>query len=222
MVRAVLFDLDGTIFDSCRGALLGNFFRVARRLSLPITNEHQSAAAEWKGQAADKIISTFWPDVDVEEFIRVWVELDNDPRSAPPLFPGTVCALASLAATGIFLGILTNRVGEGSATHLAEHHRIKDFFSVWYTRDNLPGGSKTDPASVPFVLASLSDLGFSREETVFVGDSEVDLVWARWAGVRFVGVLTGTMTREQFLDAGLCENDIISSVGALPSLLKHL
>jgi phosphoglycolate phosphatase-like HAD superfamily hydrolase len=48
----------------------------------------------------------------------------------------------------------------------------------------------------------VEQLGLRPEETVFVGDHQLDAVCAGRAGVRFVGVLTGDLTEKALVEAG--------------------
>ena len=56
----------------------------------------------------------------------------------------------------------------------------------------------------------------NAEEVVMVGDHPVDALCARNAGIRFVGVLTGSWRKEQTEQLG---SVVIPSVKELPDLL---
>ena len=52
------------------------------------------------------------------------------------------------------------------------------------------------------VLAAMEALGVTKEETVYVGDSEVDVMTARAAGVPCISVTWGFRDRDVLEEAG--------------------
>jgi phosphoglycolate phosphatase len=58
---------------------------------------------------------------------------------------------------------------------------------------------KPDP-TVPLMIARA--LGFSPEETIFIGDSDVDIITGKNAGMRTVGCAWGYRGRENLVAAG--------------------
>jgi len=58
---------------------------------------------------------------------------------------------------------------------------------------------KPDPEPMLFVL---HELGFTPEEAVYVGDSEVDVTFAKNTGMPCISVTWGLRTKEQLLEAG--------------------
>ena len=56
--------------------------------------------------------------------------------------------------------------------------------------------------SLQNVFKALDDLGVSADETVYVGDSEVDVQTAKNAGLKCIGVTWGFRSREELLEAG--------------------
>ena len=62
-------------------------------------------------------------------------------------------------------------------------------------------GMSLKPAPDMVELA-LEQLGASKDETIYLGDSEVDALTARNAGLRFVACLWGFRDREQLEEAG--------------------
>ena len=71
---------------------------------------------------------------------------------------------------------------------------------------------KPDPESVFLVL---NTLGISPEDTVYIGDSPTDAKTASNAGVDFVGVTTGTTTKEE-----LAKYPNIAVISSLSQILE--
>jgi phosphoglycolate phosphatase len=60
-------------------------------------------------------------------------------------------------------------------------------------------------------------LGVEADDAIYVGDTTIDAEAAANAGLRFVGVLTGVTTRDEFTSyASLA---LLANVGELPELL---
>ncbi len=64
---------------------------------------------------------------------------------------------------------------------------LEGYFSMAVGMEDV-GVPKPDPESIYLVLQKL---GVSKDRAYFVGDSEVDAIAARNAGIRFIGVTTG-------------------------------
>ena len=71
------------------------------------------------------------------------------------------------------------------------------FVAVYGQRVGVP--IKPDPTVVEQIV---SEVGVSREEVLYVGDSGVDMRTAVAADVRSVGVTWGFRSREELIDAG--------------------
>jgi len=108
-------------------------------------------------------------------------------------YPGIV---ELLARTRLTLALQSNKPAPMTRRILEGLGLLSHFVAV------VGGGevpAKPDPAGVNAILARV---GASREETVFIGDSAMDVATARNAGVTFVGVTWGLVSREELARAG--------------------
>lgn len=222
--EALLLDFDGTVLNSSRhdAAPTKRFFEVAAGLALPVNDENKRKAAEMWGKYGPKAtVSACWPEQDFEVFIREWCRIDMDPALMPPLIHGAKEALYCLKRENIFLGILTDRdiVSTRCIMHAYDIWRLFDL--VW-TRDDLPEGGKSNPLGAKKVVEEITRRGMGKSGILLVGDSKTDFDCARAAGFPFVGVLSGFATKSDFISFGLPENLIISSIVALPALLRNI
>ena len=55
------------------------------------------------------------------------------------------------------------------------------------------------------------------EQSVYVGDADIDIVTAKAAGMRGVGITQGNVTAERFLELGAWRS--IGSLGELPAIV---
>ncbi|MBI3075365.1 MAG: HAD family hydrolase [Parcubacteria group bacterium] len=220
-INAVLFDVDGTLLDSHGEKSCARLFAVAKEKGLPDDEEKRALARKlWNTLPADVIVDACWPGQNFEEIEKAWIAKDADPAYLLPLIAGTEQMLLWLRERGFALGLLTHR-GSASAENIMKSHRISEFFSFAHTRNTLLPGGKNNPESAGIVRADLARRGMRTETTVFVGDSAVDLMFARVLGTPFVGVLTGTMSFPDFVGHRHPEKMIIPSVASLPALLTR-
>ena len=75
-------------------------------------------------------------------------------------------------------------------------------------------------AKLDSVLQAMKELGASKEESVYVGDSEVDLATARAAGIPCITVLWGFREKEFLLEQGA--ERFALHPGEIPGLLGEL
>jgi phosphoglycolate phosphatase len=202
-LRAVIYDLDGTLVDS-RQDLTQAVNRALERLGhAPLDGEQVwsfvgegaellvrralSAARQRDGQGEERPEEL--PAALVAEAMPVW----RDCYSAclldhTRLFPGLEAVLDGPPA---LRAVLTNKPGVFT-------RRILDGLGLTPRFAKVVGGDeaprKPDPQGLLSICAAL---GVAPAEALMVGDSLVDLAVARAAGVRVCGVTWGHASREE-------------------------
>jgi phosphoglycolate phosphatase-like HAD superfamily hydrolase len=209
VVRAVMFDLDGTLIDTMSGfadlaaeimaARHGLDRAVGRRRYLETSGIpfRQQLDVIHPGHAAN--------DAASDEFEQRKRELcDVAVMTAP-----TIAALGALAAAGIKLILSSN----------SAQHFVDDFARRATVRFDLVLGFGAGLAKgQPHVEHTCRTFGVSTSEVVFCGDSLKDGELARDCGIAFVGRL-GTFSREQFATWN-AQAPVVDDIGALVALLE--
>jgi len=179
-VKLVIFDLDGTLVDSAEDiAHSVNEMREQFTLApLPL-----DAIESYIGNGVRKLIERALPGSEraiVESAHEIYLPiyrrrlLDN---TRP--YPGVVPALEELDVGGRTLAVLTNKPLSESIMIL-EGLGLRRHFAHVYGGDSF-AQKKPDPTGLRRLL---DDAGAGEHETLFVGDSAVDLETARNASVR--------------------------------------
>lgn len=189
MIRAVIFDLDGTLFDSTE-AIVDSFFHLFDQLGKP-------------RPARDRIVSGIGhplveaiprlTDHDPEECIAIY--RDYYPRVAcakTHLLPGAREILEAFHQAGLKQGFVTSRKRD-SAELLLDYFGILQYFQCRIGPDEV---SRPKPHPEGILLAA-KQLGASPGELCVVGDMHFDILAARDAGARCVCVTTGYATRSE-------------------------
>lgn len=190
-IRAVIFDVDGTMFDTLPSlsAAANEVLAQAGMQEVPMSLL-RPALNEGLRPLFRKAIALQSPHVDEEVashlegeymawYMRRWL-------SAAPLFPGVPDALAALKSQGLKLGVCTNR-DRASTDILLASASIADFFDVIVGIGDAP---KPKPAADPLLLV-LERLQVPVADALFVGDSNMDACCARLSQVRFAAHLGG-------------------------------
>ncbi len=129
-----------------------------------------------------------------------------------PLFDEMAATLARLAKAGWLLGVATGKSDRGLA-HVLAHHGIAGQFVTLQTADRHP--SKPDPA---MLIAAMAEAGTAPDTTVMIGDTSFDMLMARSAGVRAIGVSWGYHDSDELVAAGA--ETVADRVAALPGLME--
>lgn len=196
----VIFDLDGTVLNTLDDlAFSANL--VCERHGWP--THPRDAYKLMVGNGMPKLVERFTPadlaaDPDLlartfEEFCACYDEHKED--STCP-YPGVVDMLDALGEAGVRLGVLTNK-DHGAAVPLIERYFGSRFADVQGRIDSFP----PKPAA-PMTLSLMERLGADPAATLFVGDSNVDVMCGHNAGLPVMGVLWGFRTREELEGEG--------------------
>lgn len=199
MYRAVIFDLDGTLLNTI-GDLAGAGNWVCRKNGWP---EHSlEEFMTMVGHGIPNLVSRFSPpgvqsplfQMNALTDFNEYYSQHNMDLTKP--YPGIVELLAQIRAEGIRMAVYSNKADQFSQEIIA-HFFPGTFDFVLGKRKEFP--VKPDPAGVKFVL---EQLGAKREETLFVGDSSVDVQTAHRADLKACGVTWGFRSKESLIEAG--------------------
>ncbi len=209
--QTVLFDLDGTLLDTLED-LRDGVNVVLERYGYP--RHTLEEIREYVGNGAGVLISRALPEGTApEEIERVlaeykeWYRIHYCTKTRP--YPGVAEVLEKLAAEGVKMAVVSNKP-DAVTKELA-----KKFFPglpAFGQRNDIP--RKPEPQ---MVWKALETLGADRTRACYVGDSEVDVVTAKNAGLPVVLVSWGFRTKEQLRAAGA-----ETMVDTAAALLEHL
>jgi phosphoglycolate phosphatase len=217
-VRLAVFDCDGTLVDGqadvcwamdrafARAGLAAPDPQAVRRivgLSLPA-----AVRALAPGLSDDQ-------NAAVTEFYRSSFRARREEGLLDePLYDGIAELLAALHGAGWQLAVATGKSDRGLAACLATHG-ISDLFVSLQTADRHP--SKPHPAMLE---AALFEAGAERHQAVMIGDTSFDMMMARSAGVRALGVGWGYHGANELMASGAAA--VAETVAALGDLLDEL
>ena len=191
-----LFDLDGTLVDSLPtvGAAMsqalqdfGHTFSADEIIPL-IGAPMPVLAAEMTG-VSDEIAEQM-----NERYLALYYQ-DFIKTTRP--FDGATALLERLAATGMPLGVVTNKNEHGGKL-MVEIQQWDRFFSIIVGRDTAARPKPFPDGS----LLALSTLGVTPAQSAFVGDTEFDMNAARDANIAVRIGLLGARNAQQLDEAG--------------------
>ena len=199
-IKCAVFDLDGTLLNTLD--TIHHYLNLTlEKYNLPLVSLDETRAMV--GDGARLLISRAMGEAaaDRELYDRVFADYnaayDADPYYLTEPYPGIVELLHDLSERGITLAVLSNK--PNTAVCLAAEYFFPGVFTaVSGAKEGVP--LKPDPTSL---LNMLDNLGVSRGETAYIGDSEPDVELALAAEVAYpVAVTWGFRTREQLISAG--------------------
>ncbi|MEZ6185873.1 MAG: HAD family hydrolase [Planctomycetota bacterium] len=189
-IRAVVFDLDGTLVDSLPD-IAGSMNQVLRELDLPV---HPLAAyRRFVGEGVERLVEQALPpsasdrrEAALEAFRSVY---GARLTAESVVYPGIHELLAGL---GLPLAVCSNKPHPLTQRVVRELLGEVDFVCV--EGERAPRPRKPDPAMALDVAAALS---LPPAEVAFVGDTLTDMQTAVAAGMRPLGVLWGFRDRAE-------------------------
>ena len=187
-MHLLIFDLDGTLIDSKLD--LAHSVNATRAYMEMLPLDHELIYS-YVGNGAPVLIrralSTQASEADVARaldfFIRHYAQHCLD---YTVLYPGVQDALSRLRSAGMSLAVLTNKPVRISNQILNGLGVGDHFFRVY--GGNSFDRKKPDPVGIEALIV---ESGLSRERTMMIGDSSVDILTARNAGVWACGVTYG-------------------------------
>ena len=180
MIRAVIFDLDGTLIHSLPG-LAASLNRILQANNLPTHPE--SSVRGFIGNGIKKLIERAAPSDCPEKTIQLLTQQMSEDyastwKSGTSPYPGITTVLNELTQRKIALAVFSNKP-HIFCQEMTDHlFPAISFTTVLGQRDGAP--AKPDPTGAFNVAQSLNQ---APENIAFLGDSTIDIATARNAGM---------------------------------------
>lgn len=202
-MKAVIFDLDGTLLDTIEDIADASNRVYATRGLAPFTIDEMKLLV---GDGAEELIRKVFAsrgrpspsDAVVADLLRDYRrEYESCWRTHSRPYAGIQRLLSELARRGTKTAVLSNKSQMFTAQMIEDLLAAHRFDIV---RGSLPGVPlKPDPAPA---LAIAAELDVPPAACAFVGDTNVDMQTAAAAGMFAVGALWGFRTAEELLKNG--------------------
>jgi phosphoglycolate phosphatase len=195
IVRAVLFDFDGTLADTYPG-ITASVNHVRAGHELPPLPEAEVRRHVGRGPAY--LMAKTVPVGDLEANLHAYrAHHPSVMRTGTRLFPGVAETLAALKRARRQTAVCSNKPVAFTRELLA-HFGLAGYLDVVLGPEDV---ARPKPAP-DMLLAALTRLGVAAAEALYVGDMVVDIETARSAGVAVWVVPTGSDERSALLAEG--------------------
>ena len=221
-VKAVIFDLDGTIasfnldYKSLRGEVRSYLLRVGVPTSVLSVKDNVFDMLEKtriymkNNRKIDKAMEEIR-----NEALAIAEKYELEAAANTDILPGAYETLKALKHLDLKIGLFTLNSGK-AANHILQRFKLSSYFSVMVPRNKV-NFVKPNPEHLE---TALKVLGVSPEETVVVGDGEVDMESAKELKAIAVGLSAMGSKTDKLIDRGA--NYIITSISDLPILLQKI
>lgn len=211
-IKLIIFDLDGTLVNSIKDIANSLNYATEPYGIAPKTSEEVALLV---GEGITKVIERVLGDEKlrhrddvVKRFLEFYSEHIAD-NTFP--YPGVRETLETL--NGFRKAVISNK-REALSIKVLETLELLRFFELVIGSDST---AEKKPSPVP-VLHVISTMGLAPEDSIMVGDSDLDIAAGKGAGVKTVGVTYGYRDKNYLKDADF----IIDEIKDLPSIIQGL
>lgn len=198
MYKAVIFDLDGTLLDTLED-LADSVNEMLRAFSCPERSLEEIRL--FVGNGMKKLVERSVPENfdksrqnSAYEFFRQSYKKNMRNKTCP--YDGILDCLEELQKLGIKTAVTSNK-NDDAVKGLCEEYFGNLVTLAVGAREGVP--SKPDPTMVNNVI---EELNVEKTDCIFVGDSDTDIITAKNAELKSIGVLWGFRDREVLEKSG--------------------
>ena len=199
MYTNVIFDLDGTLLNTIDDlADASNWVCRVHGWPTHTVEEYKQYVGSGMAKLAERFVPEDWRTPEgvaavLAEFMPRY-DAHKEDKTAP--YPGVPELLAALKGRGVRLAVLSNKA------HALAGPVVERYFpGVFdYVQGALPDAPlKPDPT---LLHALMENIGAAPKTTLFVGDSNVDVLTGKNGGLTVCGVLWGFRDRQELEETG--------------------
>lgn len=195
--KAIIWDMDGTILNTLED-LHDSVNYVLRSNGYAERSFEETRCSV--GNGIRKLVSLSVPDGEKDpSFERLFSEFreyyEAHCRIKTCPYKGISETLDTLKAMGIKMAVVSNKINSAVSELVREFYPQLDF-----SLGELEGVPRKPAPDM--VEIALRELGVNKNEAVYIGDSEVDVLTAKNSGLDCISVLWGFRTKEELLPHG--------------------
>lgn len=205
--KTIIWDLDGTLMDTLQD-LMNSVNYALEKHGMPARSYQEIRS--FVGNGVKRLVELSVPDgVENRSFEGVFADFKSHYivhcQDQTGLYEGIADTLKELKRRGVRMAVVSNKLQSGVTELFESQVRtvgrseaicLKDYIEVAI-------GERPEMARKPaadMVDKALEEMGLSKQDAVYIGDSEVDLATARNSGLPCLSVLWGFRDRD-FLEA---------------------
>lgn len=213
MFTTVLFDFDGTVFDTGEG--------ITKSVQYALRKQGIEAETSELGFfVGPPLFDSFKNGFGMNDEQAAQAVADYRERYKPiglyecSIYEGITELLTELKAMGCKIGIATAKPLHMAET-LLKYGNVYDFFDVFCgSPENVHGRSKPE-----IITEALEKLGVcDKDNAIMIGDTRFDVLGAREVGIKSIGVSYGYGSREELELAGA--DYIVDTVSEILDIIK--
>ncbi len=217
MIKAVLFDLDGTLANSLSDLANATNYAISK---FGFPERETEEFKYFAGDGMPKMIERALPENDKNTdnvnkvmpiFLRYYGEHYCDNTKA---YAGMPELIDELKGKSIMVAVVTNK-NQAMAEKVVNKLYGDRFDLILGKREGIP--AKPDPTAA---LIAMETLGVKPDECVFVGDSMMDVMTGVNSGAYPVGVLWGFRKKDELISGGA--KSIIDNPKELLEIIENL
>jgi len=199
MIKAVVFDLDGTLLDTIED--IGETCNIV----LKELGHHPLDVKDYKiyvGKGVKHLVEKVFEHRQIDEssfnhFINRYYEVYQTQSSVfTKPYPGIMSLLDGLKNMEISINVLSNKPHGQVIDLMPKYFPKHDFDLVYGKKEEF--STKPHPGSLRHMIKKL---GLKKTEILYVGDTKTDMETALNAGVQSVGVLWGFRDETELVQA---------------------
>lgn len=211
MIKALLFDIDGTLLDT-REFIIQAYLHTIRK-HRGITFERETLLSFVNG-TIHEVYERALPGYEKQPLVDTHEEFQTANLDLISVYDDVHVSMELLRNFGIKFAAITNRRRKSAHTNL-QLHDLDIYFDHVITPEDVVH-TKPDPEGI---LKALKRFGVKKAEALMVGDAATDVKAGQNAGVKTVGVTHGFSTHAQLIEAGA--DHIIDSISELVTLCEE-
>lgn len=199
MVKLCIFDLDGTLLNTLEDlADAANHVLAEHHFPTHLVDAYRYFVGNGMPTLIRRILPPEHRDSEVyqvcfNEFLEYYTLHMHDKTT---VYEGLTEVLETLQQQHVKLAVATNKVHSALAPLMANFFPTVKWNALFGQREGVP--VKPDPQVVYDILQAT---GCTKEETLYFGDTAVDMDTAHAAGLKAVGVLWGYRPRTELEEA---------------------
>jgi phosphoglycolate phosphatase len=197
-IRAVLFDLDGTLADSLADLATATNGALAQ-LGCPAhpVEDYRYMVGDGARELCARALPADKQGLQDEVLRRMRQHYDRHCFDLTKLYAGIPELVSALAERHLRLAVLSNKPDDFTKRVIAHYFQPSPFAVVRGQLPNVP--LKPDPTAA---LQIAQELNTPPAHWLYLGDTNTDMRTARAAGMHAVGVLWGFRDRDELVASG--------------------